>query len=148
MRFGAALAHAMPVSPPNRALRLHLRGDLGAGKTTLVRGLLRELGVTGAVRSPTYALYELYAAGRWQAVHLDLYRLTDPREVANLGLADHDEPHALWLIEWPERAEGALPAADLELWLTVDGPAHRIALQARGEVGEGWLTRLSKSSQF
>lgn len=143
---GAALARALPAEPPNRALRVYLCGDLGAGKTTLVRGLLRELGVEGSVRSPTYALYEIYAAGSWRAVHLDLYRLTDPREFANLGLADQDESRALWLVEWPERAGSALPPADLVLRLSALAEEHRIEATATSEIGRAWLARVSNPS--
>lgn len=141
-QIGAALARALPDEPAGRALRVHLSGDLGAGKTTLVRGLLRALGVQGPVRSPTYSLLEHYRAGPWELLHLDLYRLSDAEDLLALGLGDYDNAHSLWLIEWPERAGGALPRADLEIRLTGDAAAHQIDLRALGEHGAAWLARL------
>ncbi|MGQ0530215.1 MAG: tRNA (adenosine(37)-N6)-threonylcarbamoyltransferase complex ATPase subunit type 1 TsaE [Panacagrimonas sp.] len=90
-----------------------LRGDLGAGKTTLARGLLRHAGIEGTLRSPTYTLMEPYVAGGQAFLHLDLYRLADPEEVENLGLRDYPTDSTLWLVEWPERGLPHLPAPDL-----------------------------------
>lgn len=145
-RIGAALARALPAVPPPRALRAYLSGDLGAGKTTLVRGLLRALGVVGAVRSPTYSLLEHYQAGQWDVLHLDLYRLGAPEDLLALGLADHDGPHALWLVEWPEQAGPGLPRADLSLRLSGDSAGHRIAAEAGTEFGRSWLSKLCSDS--
>jgi tRNA threonylcarbamoyladenosine biosynthesis protein TsaE len=92
-----------------------LEGELGAGKTTLVGGILRSYGVTGPVRSPTYTLIEPYETARRAVYHLDLYRLTDPGEVEPLGIRDLLTGAALLLIEWPSRATGAIPAADLRI---------------------------------
>jgi len=147
-RIGAALARNLPSDPPARALRVYLQGELGAGKTTLVRGLLRALGVSGSVKSPSYSLLESYGCAPWRVIHLDFYRLSDPEDVLALGLADHDERHTLWLIEWPERGESLLPAADLIVRLSGDERAHRLAFEARSEVGESWLTRVSQESEF
>lgn len=144
--LGAALARALPAAPADRALRVHLRGELGAGKTTLVRALLRALGVQGAIRSPTYALLECHPAGGWVGVHLDLYRLASPGDVAELGLADFDRAQHLWLIEWPERASAALPTPDLDILLSVgEGAAtnrHEAWLRAATETGRAWLAAL------
>jgi len=140
--LGAQLAAALPRVPPPRALRVFLHGELGAGKTTLVRGLLRALGEAGAVRSPTYALLHEYVLADWQITHGDLYRLGSPAEVGSLGFADLDRPAALWLIEWPERAAGELGRADLEIKLTVQDGRHEAVLQAQGEVGLGLLMAL------
>jgi tRNA threonylcarbamoyladenosine biosynthesis protein TsaE len=90
-----------------------LEGELGAGKTTLVGGILRSYGVAGPVRSPTYTLIEPYETARRAIYHLDLYRLTDPGEVEPLGIRDLLTGSALLMIEWPSRATGAIPAADL-----------------------------------
>ncbi len=109
---------------------LYLRGELGAGKTTLVRGLLRGLGYQGAVRSPTYTLIEPYDAVEPPVVHLDLYRLADPEELDYLGLRDLLERPGLILIEWPERGAGALPPADLEVLIEHTGEHRRIRLSA------------------
>lgn len=92
-----------------------LEGELGAGKTTLVGGILRAYGITGPVRSPTYTLIEPYETARRRLYHLDLYRLNDPAEVEPLGIRELLSGSAVLLIEWPSRAAGALPAADLRI---------------------------------
>lgn len=145
-RVGAQLAGTLR---PNAAgaLRVHLSGQLGAGKTTLARGLLRALGVTGAVRSPSYALVELHEAGAWRVLHVDLYRLADPADVAALGLADFDVPGCLWLVEWAERAAGALPEADLSIHLGVETAAHPVRISAATATGREWLNRFKNSLQ-
>lgn len=144
--LGAALARGIPQAPRDRALRVFLRGELGAGKTTLVRALLHALGARGAIRSPTYAVLECHIAGDWVGVHVDLYRLTSARDLDELGLADFDRPRHLWLIEWPERAGGALPDPDLDVELTVGegatGGRHRACVRAGSELGSAWLSGL------
>ncbi|GHB96787.1 tRNA (adenosine(37)-N6)-threonylcarbamoyltransferase complex ATPase subunit type 1 TsaE [Thermomonas carbonis] len=134
--LGARLAQSLP---PRGVAYLH--GDLGAGKSTLARALLRALGVTGTIRSPTYTLVEQYplpAGG--MALHLDLYRIGDPGELEFLGL-DPAETR-LWLVEWPERGQGGLPAADVDVELTVEGTGRRCRLHARTTAGEAWLQAL------
>ncbi|HSD16302.1 MAG TPA: tRNA (adenosine(37)-N6)-threonylcarbamoyltransferase complex ATPase subunit type 1 TsaE [Thermomonas sp.] len=134
--LGAELARALPT----RAVA-YLHGDLGAGKSTLARALLRALGVAGTIRSPTYTLVEQYplpAGG--MALHLDLYRIGDPGELEFLGL-DPAEIR-LWLVEWPERGHGGLPAVDLEVALAVEGEGRRCQLQARSPIGAAWLETL------
>jgi len=134
-RLGALLAQTRPP----RAI-VYLRGDLGAGKSTLARALLRALGVTGAIRSPTYTLVERYPIGDGDAVHLDLYRIGDPGELEFLGL-DAGEG-ALWLVEWPERGAAALPPADLDVALALEGDGRVADLVAGSPVGEAWRARL------
>jgi len=104
-RLGAALARCAP-RPAKDPLILYLQGELGAGKTTLARGLLRELGVTGVVRSPSYTLLESYESGGLRVLHLDLYRLDGAQDLAALGWRDEWTPGALFLVEWPEHAAG------------------------------------------
>ncbi len=108
---GAALAHAAK----GRAGVIALSGELGAGKTTFVRGLLRALGHGGAVRSPTYTLVEPYEVAGQRVLHLDLYRLAGAADLTALGLRDELDGSTLLLVEWPERAEGALPEPALAL---------------------------------
>jgi tRNA threonylcarbamoyladenosine biosynthesis protein TsaE len=141
--LGAALAASF-VAAPRRAVVVLLRGELGAGKTTLARGLLRGLGVSGSVRSPTFALLEPHETARARVVHLDLYRLTSAADLEQLGLADYDEGGTLWLVEWPERGAGALPPADLELRLVGAVHSHQIDLQPCSELGRDWLERLEQ----
>lgn len=113
-----------------------LRGPLGAGKTTLVRGFLRALGYQGAVKSPTYTLIEPYECRGRRIFHLDLYRIADPSELDFLGLRElHDEESVL-LVEWPERGVAALPPADLTLELDYDASGRRARLQAQSGAGE------------
>lgn len=135
--FGARLARARPAA--DALAVIYLTGDLGAGKTTLVRGLLRAAGVEAPVRSPTYTLVEPYALAGQTALHVDLYRLRAATELEPLGLRDWAAPGYLWLIEWPERAAGALPPPDLELRLTVKEGGHAIEAHAASPVGERWL---------
>jgi len=126
---------------------IYLTGELGAGKTTLARGFLRELGVTEAVRSPTYTLLELHELSGLTVLHIDLYRLRDRSELEPLGLREWARPGILWLIEWPERAGGRLPPPALTLTFTVDAPVHHIALRADSETGKAWLARLDAAGR-
>lgn len=105
---------------------IELRGELGAGKSTFARGALRALGVTGAIRSPSYTLLETYELPTVNVVHLDLYRLEDPEELEHLGLADYHRPGQLWFIEWPENGAGKLPRADETYRFSIGSDGHRI----------------------
>ncbi|RRQ22655.1 tRNA (adenosine(37)-N6)-threonylcarbamoyltransferase complex ATPase subunit type 1 TsaE [Thiohalobacter thiocyanaticus] len=122
--FGARLARLLPVG-----LRIHLQGDLGAGKTTLVRGFLRGLGYAGRVKSPTYTLIEPYWIDGRQLYHLDLYRLADPEELEFLGIRDLFEPGVTSLIEWPERGAGLLPPPDLLIRIEHLPEGRRLSLE-------------------
>jgi tRNA threonylcarbamoyladenosine biosynthesis protein TsaE len=133
-------------------IHVHLHGHLGAGKTTLVRGMLRAMGVKGAVKSPTYTLVEPYqieiplsvgacpdtggTAEPWTVFHFDLYRLSDTQELELLGIRDYFHDRALCLFEWPERASGALPVPSLELFLELENEGRRLQTQSHGARGK------------
>jgi tRNA threonylcarbamoyladenosine biosynthesis protein TsaE len=135
-------AKVSPGAQPEALLVVYLTGDLGAGKTTLARGFLHALGITGPIRSPTYTLLETYEAVGLTVVHLDLYRLRDASELEPLGLRDFARPGYLWLIEWAERGAGWLPRPDLEVRLAVGADGHRIEACGVSEPGSAWLQRL------
>jgi tRNA threonylcarbamoyladenosine biosynthesis protein TsaE len=145
LAIGASLALALDPAPA-APLVIGLRGELGAGKTTLVRGFLRALGITGTVRSPTFTLLESYSAGPLEIVHLDLYRVDLPVEIESLGVRELVEPGRVFLIEWPERGQGALPPADLEAELSVAHPGRRIAIRALSSAGKRVLSRLTQAA--
>ncbi len=139
-----ALAARLAASQPGRAV-VYLAGDLGAGKSSLARAWLRELGVRGAIKSPTYTLVERYPLpGGGEAVHLDLYRLSAAGELDFLGLDELADQARLWLVEWPDRGAGALPAPDLRVGLAVQGAGRLARLQAASPSGAAWLERLAQ----
>ena len=140
--LGRTLAAVRPASAV-----VYLHGELGAGKSTLARALLRALGVTGPIRSPTYALIERYLLGNdEEAWHLDLYRIGHAEELDFLGL---DEGGAcLWLVEWPAHGAGVLPPVDLDVELAIAGEGRSVRLLGRSETGRGWLTRLEQKIEL
>ncbi len=129
-QLGAQLARL--IEPP---CIVYLAGDLGAGKTTLSRGLLRGLGHQGRVKSPTFTLLEPYELPHLNCYHFDLYRLSDPEELLFLGIEDLLRPDSLLLVEWPERGEGVLPPPDLTVRITHEGRRRR--LEFLGGSGKG-----------
>lgn len=137
--FGKRLAAAAG----SRAL-IFLEGDLGAGKTTLVRGFLQGKGHQGHVKSPTYTLIEPYELLGEPCYHLDLYRLGDPEELEYLGLREMLQEQAVLLVEWPERGEGWLPAPDLEIRLSYsdDGDSRNVVLVPGTSIGKEIISKL------
>lgn len=126
--LGRALADALP--RPVAGV-IALEGSLGAGKSALARALLRGLGVSGTIRSPTYTLLEPYDSPAGTVLHMDCYRLGDAEELEMLGLRDRPPESALWLVEWPERAAEALPPIDLTIHLTLHGEGRRATFAVR-----------------
>ncbi len=142
--------------PPVDGFTIHFSGDLGAGKTTVVRALLRRLGVEGRIKSPTYTLVEPYVVEMPKSVesrrdmklhcyHFDFYRFEDPREWLEAGFRDYFSDAALRLVEWPERVVGddgaRLPAPDIHVRLETDGDGRVATLTAGTDRGAAWLTR-------
>jgi len=123
-------------------LKIYLHGDLGAGKTTLVRGLLRMLGYRGRVKSPTFALVELYKLSSLNLYHFDFYRFDNPSEWVDAGFREAFDGSAICVVEWPEKAGGHLPAADLTIFLEHADAGRRVRLSADTERGKLCLERL------
>jgi tRNA threonylcarbamoyladenosine biosynthesis protein TsaE len=137
LRAGAALARVCAAGV------VWLHGTLGAGKTTLTRGWLRELGHQGAVKSPTYTLVEPYTFATSKVYHFDLYRVNDPEELELMGIRDYFSSDSLCLIEWPEKAVDLLPQPDLSITLVPENNAGRImTVRAKSVRAQEWLVAL------
>ncbi len=147
VRCGKAMGRAL--AGQRRAL-VFLEGELGAGKTTLCRGILAALGHNGAVKSPTYTLVEPYDLGKYRLYHFDLYRMSDPEELEYMGIRDYleDEQSArgnYCVVEWPERGTGILPAADIAVRIAVAGNGRRLLLESCTPIGDNLLAALDIS---
>ena len=142
LALGAAMASAIE---PGTVV--YLSGDLGVGKTTLVRGVLRALGYEGRVKSPTYGLLEVYEVSRLHFHHFDFYRFRDPREWIDAGFRESFNGLNVSLIEWPERAAGILPPADLEIALASPGTGRSAALTPRSPKGERIVAAVALSQR-
>jgi tRNA threonylcarbamoyladenosine biosynthesis protein TsaE len=145
--LGGRLASLLPAACRDAPVVVHLEGPLGAGKTTLVRGLLRGLGHAGRVRSPTFTLLEPYELAGCAVAHLDLYRLADPAELEYLGLHDMLRPGALVLVEWAEKGGDRLPGADIRLKLDYEGDGRCARCEAGSPRGEPVIAALEAQAQ-
>ncbi|MFI4954627.1 MAG: tRNA (adenosine(37)-N6)-threonylcarbamoyltransferase complex ATPase subunit type 1 TsaE [Gammaproteobacteria bacterium] len=114
---------------------IFLQGPLGAGKTTLIRGLLQGLGYNSAVKSPTYTLVETYALAAHTIYHWDMYRIVEPEELEFMGIRDYAQQPAWWLVEWPEKVNEMLPKPDLNISIQVEGTGRVVTLEAFTEIG-------------
>ena len=137
--FAVSLAGAL-----SQGMVIYLRGDLGAGKTTLVRALLHALGYPGRVNSPTYTLLEQYEAGGFALRHFDLYRFRDAEEWDTAGFGDEFDGKNICLVEWPEQAAGLLPPADVEIIFEILPDGRNISLHAQTNTGRECLNSLEK----
>ncbi len=135
--LGARLAGAL-----RPGMSVWLSGDLGAGKTTLVRGLLRALHYSGRVKSPTFTLVELYSFSSFNLYHFDLYRFTDPEEWEEAGFRDYFNDHSICLVEWPEKAAMCLPGPDILIRLEFAEDGRTAQLAGKTEAGRLCLKRL------
>jgi tRNA threonylcarbamoyladenosine biosynthesis protein TsaE len=139
--LGRTLGNALR-SAGDGALVIGIEGELGAGKTTLVSGVLAGVGVAGAIRSPTYTLIEPYEAAGLQLYHIDLYRLSGAREVEALGIRDLLDARAVLLIEWPARGAEALPTADLSVSIEYQAAGRLVAARAHSSAGDKLLEQI------
>ncbi|PCJ24373.1 MAG: tRNA (adenosine(37)-N6)-threonylcarbamoyltransferase complex ATPase subunit type 1 TsaE [SAR86 cluster bacterium] len=155
LRFGLDLARATfldPASAPEKIAEgigeptlggvIHLHGDLGAGKTTLARGIMRGYGHRGAVKSPTYTIVEPYEFERCNIYHFDLYRLVDPEEMEYLGTDEYFSASNLCIVEWAEKGRSIVPAADLKIDIESDGTGRLLRCQSLSGKGEKISKRL------
>ena len=138
LRLGEALAQGIA---PGRVI--HLRGELGAGKTTLARGLLHALGYAGRIKSPTYAVVEPYSLSRLNLYHFDFYRFKDPHEWIDAGFRDAFEGDNVCVVEWPEKVGQQLPTADLIVELEHAGAGREATITAQTEAGKRCVQQLS-----
>jgi tRNA threonylcarbamoyladenosine biosynthesis protein TsaE len=142
--FEYALDNNPLVKVAEPALLIALQGDLGAGKTTLSRGLLIGLGHVGAVKSPTYTLVEPYDLAMGQVCHFDFYRLQDPEELEYMGFRDYLVESRLCLIEWPERGVGFLPEADILIEIVQLDEGRKVTLSGQSEQAKKIISQLDR----
>lgn len=136
--IGGALGKAIG----DQRLVVYLQGDLGAGKTALCQSIIKSYGYDGRVKSPTYTLLEPYALENSLIYHFDLYRLADPEELEFVGIRDLDAEQALFLVEWPDKGQGFLPEADLQLTMKVQSPGRMLYIHGLSDAGRAVIAAI------
>ena len=136
LRFGSNIATIL-----QPGLTIFLQGNLGAGKTTLTRGVLRGLGYPGKVKSPTYNLIEVYKISKLYLYHFDFYRFENPAEWEEAGFREYFNPDSICMVEWPEKAGGLLPPADLKFFIHIAEAGRDVEIHAGTEAGRLCLKR-------
>ncbi|MCW9698430.1 MULTISPECIES: tRNA (adenosine(37)-N6)-threonylcarbamoyltransferase complex ATPase subunit type 1 TsaE [unclassified Avibacterium] len=144
-RFGAKLMQIASNIPTDNGIIIYLNGDLGAGKTTLSRGMIQGLGYSGKVKSPTYTLVEEYHLTEKSIYHFDLYRLSDPEELEFMGIRDYFNAQSICLIEWSEKGRGLLPPADLIINIDYVDDARNVALLPNSREGKQILQLMKQT---
>lgn len=134
--FGRKIAQSINKDSKNSGATLYLYGSLGAGKTTLTRGIVTAFGHDGKVKSPTYTLVEPYELEKRTVYHFDLYRLASPEELEFMGIRDYFEPECVCVVEWPQQGEGFLPDADILVQLEYVGHEREITLTGNSPRGD------------
>ncbi|MEI6894645.1 MAG: tRNA (adenosine(37)-N6)-threonylcarbamoyltransferase complex ATPase subunit type 1 TsaE [Colwellia sp.] len=142
--IGSGLAEVLKKATVQQALIVYLKGELGAGKTTLTRGFVRGMGHEGHVKSPTYTIVEPYELAQWRVFHFDLYRLADPEELEYMGIRDYFNNDCCCFIEWPEKGLGLLAKADLIINIAYQDEQRVIKLQAESTRGDHVMTALAQ----
>ncbi|MBL4647589.1 MAG: tRNA (adenosine(37)-N6)-threonylcarbamoyltransferase complex ATPase subunit type 1 TsaE [Gammaproteobacteria bacterium] len=142
LNFGRQLMQVSQATYPT----IFLQGQLGAGKTTLTRGMLRALAYQGVVKSPTYTLVEHYAFPTIDVYHFDLYRLSDAQELEHIGMRDYFKEHTLCIIEWPEYGEGYLPIADIICEIKILDHQRELLLLANTDKGNNIVKQISRAN--
>lgn len=142
LQFGQRLSQVLSQFAEN--IVIYLNGDLGAGKTTLSRGIIQAMGHNGKVKSPTYTLVEEYSFAEKMVYHFDLYRLSDPEELEFMGIRDYFRPNTLCLLEWAEKGQGEIPDADLVIDIAYDGTGRLLSMLAKSELAEQIICQLTK----